>query len=29
MHSAWVESIQRQCVAAAVPFYFNQWGGVN
>lgn len=23
----WVESIQRQCEAEKVPFYFKQWGG--
>jgi protein gp37 len=25
----WVLSIQRQCRAAAVPFFFKQWGGVR
>jgi protein gp37 len=26
---AWVQSIRRQCVAAKVPFFFKQWGGVR
>ena len=25
----WVLDIRRQCRAAAVPFFFKQWGGVN
>lgn len=25
----WVLSIQRQCAAAKVPFFFKQWGGVQ
>lgn len=25
----WVLDIRRQCHAAAVPFFFKQWGGVN
>lgn len=25
----WVVSIQRQCTAARVPFFFKQWGGVR
>jgi protein gp37 len=29
MQSAWVESIRDQCVAAGVPFFFKQWGGVQ
>ncbi|MCL4854510.1 MAG: DUF5131 family protein [Bryobacteraceae bacterium] len=29
MQPEWVRSIQRQCAAAAVPFFFKQWGGVN
>lgn len=29
MDPAWVESIHRQCKAAAVPFFFKQWGGVR
>ncbi|MDZ4685308.1 MAG: DUF5131 family protein [Planctomycetaceae bacterium] len=26
MKPAWVESIQQQCAAAGVPFFFKQWG---
>lgn len=26
MHPAWVRSLRDQCVAAAVPFFFKQWG---
>lgn len=26
---AWVRDIRDQCVAADVPFFFKQWGGVN
>lgn len=26
MHPAWARSIRDQCVAAAVPFFFKQWG---
>jgi protein gp37 len=29
MDPAWVMDIQNQCRAAAVPFFFKQWGGVN
>jgi len=29
MEEAWVRSIRRQCVAAEVPFFFKQWGGVR
>lgn len=29
MHSDWVRSLRDQCVAAAVPFFFKQWGGVR
>jgi protein gp37 len=29
MEKPWVRSIQRQCAAARVPFFFKQWGGVN
>jgi protein gp37 len=29
MRAEWVTAIQRQCVAARVPFFFKQWGGVN
>jgi protein gp37 len=25
----WVREIRKQCVAAHVPFFFKQWGGVN
>jgi len=25
----WVRSIRDQCVAASVPFFFKQWGGVR
>lgn len=27
MHEAWVASAQAQCEAAAVAFFFKQWGG--
>jgi protein gp37 len=29
MRAAWVQSIHDECVAAGVPFFFKQWGGVN
>lgn len=29
MPEAWVVDIREQCQAAAVPFFFKQWGGVN
>ncbi|MBK6808495.1 MAG: phage Gp37/Gp68 family protein [Sandaracinaceae bacterium] len=29
MSAHWVESIQRQCKAQRVPFFFKQWGGVQ
>ena len=29
MDPAWVRSIRDQCVAAKVPFFFKQWGGVR
>lgn len=29
MREEWVLSILRQCRAAAVPFFFKQWGGVR
>ncbi len=29
MTSEWVTDIRDQCVAAEVPFFFKQWGGVN
>lgn len=27
MHPEWARSLRDQCVAAAVPFFFKQWGG--
>lgn len=29
MHREWVISIREQCIAANVPFFFKQWGGVR
>lgn len=29
MEHSWVVSIQQQCLAAKVPFFFKQWGGVR
>ncbi len=29
MNPMWVTDIRDQCVAANVPFFFKQWGGVN
>ncbi len=29
MRSEWVISIREQCMAAGVPFFFKQWGGVR
>jgi protein gp37 len=29
MQPEWVESVQRQCAAAGVPFFFKQWGGTR
>jgi protein gp37 len=29
MEAAWVRSIRSQCLAAKVPFFFKQWGGVQ
>jgi protein gp37 len=29
MQPEWVVSIQKQCRAAKVPFFFKQWGGVQ
>ncbi len=29
MKAEWVHSIQRQCYAQRVPFFFKQWGGVQ
>lgn len=29
MKPEWVSDIQKQCLEAAVPFFFKQWGGIN
>ncbi len=29
MDQSWVSDIRDQCVAASVPFFFKQWGGVQ
>jgi protein gp37 len=29
LHIDWVRSVRDQCVAADIPFYFKQWGGVR
>jgi protein gp37 len=29
MEESWVVSLQKQCKAARVPFFFKQWGGVR
>jgi protein gp37 len=29
LHIEWVRSVRDQCVAADVPFYFKQWGGLR
>jgi protein gp37 len=29
MHPDWVRSLRDQCVAAGVPFFMKQWGGVR
>ncbi|MEZ4393756.1 MAG: phage Gp37/Gp68 family protein [Polyangiales bacterium] len=29
MDPGWVRDLRDQCVAAKVPFFFKQWGGVN
>jgi protein gp37 len=29
MSPEWVTQIRDQCLAAGVPFFFKQWGGVN
>jgi len=29
MDPAWAREIRDQCLAASVPFFFKQWGGVN
>lgn len=29
MSALWVEDIRDQCLAARIPFFFKQWGGLN
>lgn len=29
MQPDWVRNVQRQCLAASVPFFFKQWGGAR
>jgi protein gp37 len=29
MQPGWVVDIRDQCLAADIPFFFKQWGGVN
>jgi len=29
MHPDWVRDLRDQCIAAKVPFFFKQWGGVR
>lgn len=29
MRKEWVTSVRDQCIAASVPFFFKQWGGVQ
>jgi len=29
MQAEWVRSVRDQCLAAGVPFFFKQWGGVR
>jgi protein gp37 len=29
LHPDWVRSVRDQCLAAGVPFWFKQWGGVR
>ena len=29
LQADWVRDIREQCLAASVPFFFKQWGGVN
>jgi protein gp37 len=29
MKKEWVISIRNQCIAAGVPFFFKQWGGID
>ena len=28
MQEKWVKDIRNQCLAAEIPFFFRQWGGV-
>ena len=29
LDESWVRSLRDQCIAASVPFFFKQWGGVR
>ena len=29
MSPSWVKGIRDQCLAAEMPFFFKQWGGLN
>ena len=29
MDAQWARAVRDQCVAASVPFFFKQWGGVR
>jgi protein gp37 len=29
MHADWARAVRDQCLAADVPFFFKQWGGVR
>jgi protein gp37 len=29
MKREWVRDVRKQCLAAGVPFFFKQWGGVQ
>lgn len=29
LQAEWVRNVQRQCLAASVPFFFKQWGGAR
>ena len=29
LRADWVRSVRDQCLAAGVPFWFKQWGGVR
>jgi protein gp37 len=29
MDAQWVTDIRDQCLAANVPFFFKQWGGIH